>query len=54
MSIKNEPYFKPTITNKVVDVIVTEGSYVSNISQQFTYNYVSTAIVTSLSPNTLR
>jgi len=32
---------------------VTEGSYTSTISQQFTYNYGSTPIVSSISPNQL-
>jgi len=36
-----------------VDVIVTEGSVTSTITGQFTYNYDSTPIVTSISPNQL-
>lgn len=42
-----------TSMNKLVDVVVTELSNVSTVSQQFLYDYDSTPVVDSISPSVL-
>ena len=44
---------KPTSSNKDVDVVVTEGSFSSTLTQKLTYDYSNTPVVTSVTPNVL-
>jgi len=45
--------FKPTNTNKQVDVIVKQGSSNSTSPQQFTYDFTNTIVISSISPSVL-
>ncbi len=44
---------KPTQTNKTVDVEVQQGSTNVTVPEQFTYDYSSTVIISSISPSVL-
>ena len=45
--------FQPTSTNKQVNVLVKQGLFNVTISQQFTYNFSSTVVISSITPNVL-
>jgi len=53
LNITNLKKKQPSLTNKLVDVVVTQNSYRSTISQQLFLDALNTPIINSISPTYL-